>query len=118
VYTPDEVLSVDAVTNIEMTKIINRTAVNSIDAETRETFSGIWLPTWTTDKSSLWDSHIYTSAENEYRRSLNWRLSLIVEMRQSKFYMNNIQEPIARGYEVAFKTVLFSSKILFLLLSD
>ena len=112
VYTPDEVLSVDAVTNIEMTKIINRTAANDVDAKTRETFSGIWLPMWTTDKSSLWDSHIYTSAENEYRRSLNWRLSLIVEMRQSKFYMNNIQEPIARGYEIVFKTVLFSSKLI------
>jgi hypothetical protein len=110
VYTPDEVLSVDAVTNIEMTKIINRTAANSINAESGETFSGIWLPTWTTDKSSLWDSHIYTRAENEYRRSLNWQLSLIVEMRQSKFYMNNVQEPIARGYEIVFKTVLFSSK--------
>ena len=114
VYTPDQVLSIDAVTNIEMTKIINRTAANSVDAESGETFSGIWLPTWTTDKSSLWDSHIYTSAANEYRRSLNWRLSLIVDMRQSKFYMNNVQEPIARGYEIVFKTVLFSSKILLL----
>ena len=111
VYTPDQVLSVDAVTNIEMTKIINRTEANSVEAESGETFSGIWLPTWTTDKSSLWDSHIYTSAANEYRRSLNWRLSLIVDMRQSKFYMNNVQEPIARGYEIVFKTVLFSSKI-------
>ena len=117
VYTPDQVLSVDSVANIEMTKIINRTAANSVNAESHETFSGIWLPTWTTDKSSLWDSHIYTSAANEYRRSLNWRLSLIVEMRQSKFYMNNVQEPIARGYEIVFKTVLFSSKISLLLLS-
>jgi hypothetical protein len=104
-------LSVNTVTNIEMTKIINRTAANSIDAESGQTFSGIWLPTWTTDKSSLWDSHIYTNEENEYLRSLNWRLSLIVEMRQSKFYMNNVQEPIARGYEIVFKTVLFSSKL-------
>ena len=112
VYTPDEVLSVNTVTNIEMTKIINRTAANSIDAESRGTFSGIWLPTWTTDKSSLWDSDIYTSEENEYFRSLNWRLSLIVEMRQSKFFVNNVQEPIARGYEIVFKTVLFSSKLI------
>ena len=64
----------------------------------------------TTDNRSLWDSDIYTSAANEYRRSLNWRLSLIVQVHQSKFYMNNIQEPIARGYEIVFKTVLFSSK--------
>ena len=71
VQTPDQVLSVDAVTNIEMTKIINRPAANSVNAESRETFSGIWLPTWTADKSSLWDSHIYRSAENEYHRSLN-----------------------------------------------
>ena len=117
VFTPDQVLSIDAVTNIEMTKIINRTAANSVDAESGETFSGIWLPTWTTDKSSLWDSHIYTSAANEYRRSLNWRLSLIVDMRQSKFYMNNVQEPIARGYEIVFKTLLFSSKLSLLLLA-
>ena len=110
VYTPDQVLSVNAVTNIEMTKIINRTAANSVNAESRETFSGIWLPTWTTDKSSLWDSHLYTSAGDEYRRSLNWRLSLLVQMHQSKFYMNNAQEPIARGYEIVFKTFLFSSK--------
>ena len=112
VYTPDQVLSIDAVTNIEMTKIINQTEANSVHAESHETFSGVWLPTWTTDKSSLWDSHIYSSAENEYRRSLNWRLSLIVEMRQSKFYMNHVQEPIARGYEIVFKTILFSSKFI------
>ena len=118
VYTPGQVLSVDTVTQIEMTKIINRTAANSVDAEMGETFSGIWLPTWTTDKSSLWDSHIYTTDENEYRRSLTWRFSLIVEMRQSKFYMNNIQEPIARGYEIVFKTVLFSSKTSFHVLSE
>ena len=111
VYTPDQVLSVDAVTNIEMTKIINRTAAISVSTDNQDVFRGRWLPTWTTDKSSLWDSHIYTSAENEYRRSLNWQLALILEMRQSKFYMNNVQEPIARGYEIVFKTLLFSSKI-------
>ena len=111
VYTPDQLLSIDSVTNIEMTKIINRTAAVPSDTGSRDIFSGIWLPTWTTDKSSLWDSHIYTMKQNEYRRSLNWRLILILEMRQSKFYMNNVQEPIARSYEIAFKTVLFSSKI-------
>ena len=74
VYTPDEVLSVNTVTNIEMTKIINRTAANSVNAERGETFSGIWLPTWTTDKSSLWESDVYTSVENEYLRSLNWAI--------------------------------------------
>ena len=90
VQTLDQVLSVDAVTNIEMSKIINRTAANSVNAESRETFTGISLPTWTTDKSSLWDSHADTSTENECRRSLNWRLPLIFEMRQLKFYVNNV----------------------------
>ena len=46
VYTPDQVLSINTITNIEMTKIINRTAANSVNAESGETFSGIWLPTW------------------------------------------------------------------------
>ena len=113
VYTRDQLLSVDPVTNIEMTKVINRTAAVSVNTGSRDLFSGIWLPTWTTDKSSLWDSHIYKNEQNEYRRSLNWQLALILEMKQSKFYMNNIQEPIARSYEIVFKTVLFSSKIAF-----
>lgn len=114
VYTPDQLLSVDPVTHIEMTKVINRTVAADVNTGgTRDAFSGIWLPTWTTDNSSLWDSHIYTSKQNEYRRSLNWKVALILEMRQSKFYMNNIQEPIARGYEIVFKTLLFSSEFIF-----
>ena len=111
VYTPDQVLSIDSVANIEMTKVINRTKAVYFDTDGRDAFTGRWLPTWTTEQSSLWDSHIYTDKQNEYLRSLNWQLLFIVEMGEAKFYMNNIQEPVARGYEIVFKTVLFSSKI-------
>ena len=111
VYTRDQVLSIDSVANIQMTKVINRTTAVSFGTDNRDAFTGRWLPTWTTEQSSLWDSHIYADEQNEYLRSLNWQLSFIVEMGEAKFYMNNIQEPVARGYEIAFKTVLFSSKI-------
>ena len=110
VYTSDQVLSMDSVANIEMTKVINRTTAVNFDTDSRDAFTGRWLPTWTTEQSSLWDAHIYTEKRNEYLRSLNWQLAFIVQMGEAKFYMNNIQEPVARGYEIVFKTVLFSSK--------
>jgi hypothetical protein len=107
-YTPDQVLSVDLTVNIEMTKVVNHTATG-ISNDQDDVYSGLWLPTLTT-KNALWDSHIYTNDENEYLRSLNWHLKLIVDIVESKFYMQNFQEPIAQGYEIVFKTFLFSSK--------
>ncbi len=105
-YPPDQVLTVEPTISIEMTKIINRTdsAINSDNV-----FSALWLPTLTM-KSALWDSHIYKTEQDEYHRSLNWQVALVIDLTQSKFYMQNVQEPIARGYEIVFKTILFSSK--------
>ena len=112
VYTPDQVLSIDSTAQIEMIKVINRTAPSSLNSDVGDRFSGIWLPTWSSDKSTLWDADIYTSSDQEYLRSLTWELKFIVEVKESRFYMINFQEPIARGYEIVFKTVLFSSKII------
>jgi hypothetical protein len=33
-----------------------------------------------------------------------------VEMTESKFYIENVQEPISRACEIIFKTILFSNK--------
>ncbi|CAF1432242.1 unnamed protein product [Adineta ricciae] len=107
-YPSDQVLTVEPTISIEMTRIINRTD-SVIDKD--NTFSAIWLPTLTM-KSALWDSHIYKNDQDEYRRSLNWQVALVVDFTQSKFYMQNVQEPIARGYEIVFKTILFSMLVL------
>ncbi|UJR34417.1 hypothetical protein I4U23_021824 [Adineta vaga] len=107
-YTPDQVLSVDLTVYTEMTKTINHTST-ALSNHKGDLYSGLWLPTLTI-KNALWDSHIYNNDENKYLRSLNWHLKLIVDIAESKFYMKNSQEPIARSYEIVFKTFLFSSK--------
>lgn len=64
-------------------------------------FTELWLPTLTT--------HLH-SEEDESFHYTKLQMILLIDITQSKFYMKNIQEPIARSYDITFNTILFSSK--------
>ena len=93
--------------HVTLTKSINRTMHMSI--QDQAIYVGVWLPSITLNiinDQFLFDHH------GEYRRYLSSTIITMIEITESDFYIENVQEPIARTYEVAFKTILFASKII------
>ncbi|CAF3424343.1 unnamed protein product, partial [Rotaria sp. Silwood2] len=99
----NETLTVNALVNIKMTKTINRTMGMSINDDSM--YGGLWLPKLSV--TTLSDALVYEE-NGEYLRYLPERTSLIVDMSESDFFVQNTQEPIARRNEIIFYTVLFS----------
>jgi hypothetical protein len=108
-FTPNETLTSSPTINVKMTKAVNRTA--SMTLSDMVTYTGLWLPTLT--MNTLHD-HLLFSQKGDSYRYLPTRMSLIVDITESEFYIQNTQEPIARTYEIAFNTILFASKRLVL----
>lgn len=98
----NDTLAIDSSVQIEMTKVINRTA--NMANNDNLSFTGLWLPTLTT--------HLL-SEEDEPFHYTKLQMTLLIDITQSKFYMKNIQEPIARSYDITFNTILFSSTSFF-----
>ncbi|UJR38125.1 hypothetical protein I4U23_030804 [Adineta vaga] len=67
------------------------------DDDEDPSFSGLSSPTLTT--------HLH-SEENEPFRYTKIQITLVVDISESKFYMKNTQETIARLNGITFKTIL------------
>jgi hypothetical protein len=107
IYTDNQTLTINPTIGIKMTKIINRTM--SYTTNDDMTFGGIWIPTLTID--TLTDMLLFGES-GEYMRYLSDRVTLIVDISESEFFMKNTQEPIARYTEIVLHTVLFSGNCL------
>ncbi|CAF1035349.1 unnamed protein product [Adineta ricciae] len=103
-HTPNETLTANPTLNVEMIKTINRTEVFSNSGEIM--FNGRWLPMMT--MRMLSDSILYRQRE-EKLRYLSSQTTLTIQIMESKFYIKNTQEPIARQSEIIFKTLLFAT---------
>ncbi|CAF1311465.1 unnamed protein product [Adineta steineri] len=106
-YADNETLSTNPTINIKMTKVVNRTVGYTTDIDT--IFSGIWIPTLTIN--SFADTLLFNEY-GEYIRYLSDRVTLIVDMSESEFFMMNTQEPIARHTEIVLHTFLFTIVLL------
>lgn len=100
----DEVIAPSAVFSIELTQIINRTAPLEGDGSSR--YSGIWLSSFKVEEDQLF---LGESRYTYYQRTFT-NISVIID--RSLFYVNNVQEPIARQTEVIFHSLLFTNVVL------
>ena len=107
-FVPNQTITTDPTINIKIIKIINRTASMTVDDDDA-IYSGLWLPTLTS--TSLTDELLYLKKGQSYRY-LSTKITLVIYIKESEFFMKNTQEPIARSYEITFNTILFSSKII------
>ncbi len=103
-YIENETLTINPTIGIEMTKVVNRTV--GYTASDDITLSGIWIPTLTT--STLSDV-LFFDESDEYIRYLSDRVTLVVDITESEFFVKNTQEPIARQQEIVLRTILFTS---------
>lgn len=100
----DEVLASSVVFSIELTQIINRTAPLAGDGLSR--YSGIWLSSFKVEEDQVF---LGETRYTYYQRSFT-NITVIID--QSLFYVNNVQEPIARKTEVIFHSLLFTNVVL------
>ncbi|CAF0985766.1 unnamed protein product [Adineta ricciae] len=88
--------------DITLTKVVNRT--ESLEGNQQMQYSGLWIPLITgkdiTTKTRL-------APTDEYLRYLSLSTTISIQLRESQFFIQNTQEPIARKYEILFRNVLF-----------
>jgi hypothetical protein len=101
-YTDNATLTINPTISIKMTKVVNRTVGYSVSDDV--TFSGIWIPTVTADVLS---DVLFFYESGEYIRYLSNRISFVVGITESEFFVKNAQEPIARYHEIVLHTILF-----------
>lgn len=104
-YTENETITTNPMIDMKMTKIINRTLGYSTSDDI--TYSGLWAPTLTI--GTLSDQYIFDE-NGEYIRYLSDRITVIITMTESEFFVRNTEEPIARSSEIALHTVLLIGK--------
>ena len=85
--------------NLQLTKVINITEGLTINDETR--YSGIWLPTFTFDVNQLFEK------KNHFNNRKETVLSLSIS--ETPFFIQNKQQPLAKRFEIIFKTILFAT---------
>jgi hypothetical protein len=103
-FAHNQTLTLNPTVDVKMTKVINRTAGLFLD---NVVFGGRWQPTFTV--STLSDEVLFEQI-GEHVRYIPHQLTLVIDVAESEFYINNMQEPIAHQYEIIFSTLLFSSK--------
>lgn len=85
-YTDNETLTINPTIDIKMTKVINRTIGYTVSDDM--TFSGIWIPTLTV--KTLSDILLFDKS-GDYIRYLSDRVTLVVDITESEFFMKNTQ---------------------------
>jgi hypothetical protein len=106
-YTDNETLTINPTISVKMTKVVNQTLGYAVSDDI--TFRGIWVPTLT--ETTLSDVLLFVES-GEYIRYLSDRVTLVVDITESEFFMKNTEEPIARHNEIVFHTILFTSNSL------
>jgi hypothetical protein len=98
-HRTNHILKEYPVFNLQLTKVINITEGLTLDDET--TYSGIWLPTSTFDFNQLFENKNISNIRKETIISLS--------ISETPFFIRNKQQPIAKRFEIIFKTILFST---------
>ena len=93
----DRCLSQNPVINVQLTKAINIT--EGLTDSDNTVYTGLWLPSFTYDVDQLFSS-LKSPKGNE-----DTILSLTIS--ETAFFVKNTQQPIARGSEIIFHTILF-----------
>ena len=102
--TFDQVLAETTVFPIKLTKIINQTDPLSNDGSA--IFSGIWSYSFSVNSDELFIN------ETRYTFFYRTQTSITVTIEQNIFYINNLQQPIARQTEIIFRSLLFTIVVL------
>jgi hypothetical protein len=84
---------------LAVTKVINET--KPIVGE-ESIFTGIYVPKFTVDMNSLF------SSIDQYIRSSSTATNLTISITETPYYVKNLQEPIARQFEIIFRNLLFT----------
>ncbi|CAF1359220.1 unnamed protein product [Rotaria magnacalcarata] len=95
----DQVLAPSSLFSLQLTPIINQTAPLSTDGLT--VFSAIWSSSYDVKTSEIFNT------ENRYTFFKRIQTSVNVTIAKTVFYVNNIQEPIAKQTEIIFRNFLF-----------
>jgi hypothetical protein len=93
------ILSQSLPIDLDITKVINET-FPMIGEESD--FSGIYIPTFTSDSNSLFLS------KDQYVFSNLTLTTLIINIIETPYYVQNIQQPIAKSSEIIFHNLLFT----------
>lgn len=93
----DQVLSSNPIIHLQLTKSVNMT--ESLTSNENTTYAGLWLPTFTYDINQLFRRLNSSEALPQ--------TTLLLELRETAFFIRNKQEPIARRSEIIFHTILF-----------
>lgn len=104
-FTENETVTTNPMIDMKMTKIINRTLGYSTSEYIA--YSGLWAPTLAT--GTLSDQHLFHES-GEHIRYLSDRMTLIITITESEFFVRNTEEPIARNSEIVLHTALLIGK--------
>jgi hypothetical protein len=102
-YIENETLTINPTIGVKMTKVVNRTIGYAVSDDI--TLSGIWIPTLTVNTLS---DVLLLDENGEYIRYLSNRVTLVIDVIESDFFVKNTQEPIARYHEIVLHTILFA----------
>lgn len=98
-YKDGQLLTQNLPIVFQLTKVINET-VPMMGEESE--YSGIYIPTFTIDTSSL-----FLTAD-EYNQ-LNFTSTVVtIDIQETPYYVKNLQEPIAKSSEIIFHNLLFT----------
>ena len=98
-FKDGELLAQALPVNLELTKVINET-LPLVGEESN--FSGIYIPTFTMDTSSLFVT------ESQYIRSNSTIIACTITIHETPYFVKNLQEPIAKRSEIIFHDLLFT----------
>jgi hypothetical protein len=98
-------LSQNARVNLDLTKVINITEGLTYSDET--TFSGLWTSTYVFDVNQVFVDTLKPLSVSSVENAWTHLTTLSIAFRETSFFVENKQEPIARQFEIIFHTILF-----------
>ncbi len=105
--SPDQTLDQTTRISVELTKVVNMT--QSFDNNDRPLYSGIWIPKFTVQSRR---DHFAYEQYGPYIRYLATSQVVVVSLIETQFYIQNIEEPIARKGEILFQNILFTTTVI------
>ncbi|CAF3559292.1 unnamed protein product [Adineta steineri] len=100
----DDVLIESSTFSIELIQIVNQT--DPLDDDGLSTFSAIWSYTFGDNSDELFTN------ESRYTFFYRTQTNISITITENIFYIGNLQQPIARQTEIAFRSLLFTIVVL------
>jgi hypothetical protein len=98
-FKTGEVLAQNLPIVLDITKVINETAPMVGE---QSDFSGIYIPTFTTDSNSLF------LTGDQYISSNSTSTTFTINILETPYYVKNLEQPIAKSSEIIFHNLLFT----------